>query len=644
MGRGWARLRGMVADFSITDAAELYRIDDWGAPYFSISPEGEVEVALKRGEETIKVSLCQIVDGVKDRGIALPVMLRFGDILDSRISLLNESFQTAIREAGYQGDYRGVYPIKVNQQQQVVEEVSRFGARYHHGFEAGSKPELMAALAYMHDPEAVIVCNGYKDAEFVDLALHGQRMGLQTVLVVEMPAELPTILERAKVLGVRPVLGVRVRLTTPGSGHWNGSAGDGSVFGLTASQIITLVDTLRDADMLDCLKMVHFHIGSQIPDILTVRSGVSEAVRVYTNLVKEGAPLGLLNVGGGLAVDYEGTQTASTASRNYSIEEYCADVVEVVSNITNEAKVPHPTLISESGRATVAHYAVLVFNILDVGRLESDIPAVEELVDVHYLTRDLREVYDLLKPDNLQECRHDADYYRSQLRSLFQHGAVSLRELSLCERIHNATIRRIADAIEEMEEVPDELQELGASIADVYYGNFSLFQSLPDSWAIDQIFPIMPIQRLNEEPKRRGVFSDITCDCDGKLDRFINAQEAHRVLPLHNLAEGEDYNVGVFLVGAYQETLGDLHNLFGDTNVVGVGLHDDGTVEYSHEVEGDTVADVLSYVEFDTKDMMARFRRLAEKAVRKGRITAAERRHILDTFDAGLRGYTYYET
>lgn len=624
-------------------AADVYGIGDWGEPYFLVSGDGEVEVRLGSNGRMRPIGFLEIIQGLKERGIAFPVLLRFGDILDAQITLLNETFRRAMADLGYRGEYRGVYPIKVNQQQQVIEEVSRFGRRYHHGFETGSKAELIAALAYMHDPEAVIVCNGYKDAEFVDLALHARRMGLRTVLVLEMPGELPVILERAAALGVRPVLGVRVRLSTRGSGHWNQSGGDRSVYGLTTPQIIRMVDQLRSAEMLDCLQMLHFHIGSQIPDIRTVRAGVSEASRVYVSLLGEGAPMGLMNIGGGLAVDYDGTQTNSPTSRNYSVEEYCADVVEGVALVLDQAGAAHPTLISESGRATVAHYGVLLFDVLDVGRIETDAPEAAQLADAHLLIRNLREVYDLLAVDNLQEALHDADYYRAELRSIFTHGGISLRELSLGERLYNGIVRRIADELEQMEFVPDELQELEPQVADVYYGNFSLFQSLPDAWAIDQRFPIMPVHRLNEVPDRRAILTDITCDCDGKIDRFIDSETERRFLPLHSLRGDEPYYIGVFLVGAYQETLGDLHNLFGDTNVVGIGLHEDGTLEFSQEVEGDTVEDVLSYVEFEPKELRERFRSLAESAVRGGRITPAQRREVLEAFDAGLRGYTYYE-
>ena len=633
-----------MPEWTIARAEELYGIRNWGTPYFSLSQSGETLVNLGDPEAPSWTSLSDIISELDERGVAMPVMLRFANILDHRITLLNESFRKAIREAGYQGEYRGVFPIKVNQQQQVIEEICRFGKRYHHGLEAGSKPELIAALSYMQDPEAVIICNGYKDEEFVDLALYGLKMGLQVILVAETPGEIPLVLERAKAIGIRPRLGVRMRLSTPGSGQWLESGGDRSVFGLNAAQVIHVVDTLRAADALDCLELLHYHLGSQIPNIRTIRAGASEAARVYVNLVQEGAKMGFLDIGGGLAVDYDGTQSSCISSRNYAIEEYSADVIETVMATCNQAKVAHPTLVSESGRATVAHYGVLVFDILDVG--EYSPAALPDALPENAppMLRNLYELPGQIMPKNLQECYNDAVYYRDELRSMFSHGVISLRERGLAEQIFSTTVRIIAEKAREIDKAPDDLKELVTSIPDIYYGNFSLFQSLPDSWAIDQLFPIMPIQRLNEAPTREAVFADITCDCDGKIDRFIDPDGVRRSLPLHEWDEQTPYHIGVFLVGAYQETLGDLHNLFGDTNVVSVERDEDGDLAFTHEVQGDTVSDVLSYVEYEPKVMADRFRKLAERAVRRGLISAAERRTIVDAYNNGMQGYTYFET
>jgi arginine decarboxylase len=584
-----------------------------------------------------------MIGDLDDRGITTPLMLRFSHILDHRISLINESFQHAIREAKYEGMFRGVFPIKVNQQQQVIQEICQFGERYHHGLEAGSKPELIIALSHLRDPDALIICNGYKDAEFIDLALYGLKMGLQVLLVVETLHEVPLILERAKLLNVKPRLGVRMRLSTPGSGMWLESGGDQSVFGLTAVQVIQVVDTLRAAGQLDCLELLHYHLGSQIPNIRTVRSAVSEASRVYIDLVKEGAPLQFLDIGGGLAVDYDGSHTNTPSSRNYTVEEYSADVVETVMNACDSADIPHPHLVTESGRATIAHYGVLIFDILDVGKslLDEEPPELTEKTPP--LLRDLAMIPQRLHPRNLQEGYNDAVYYRDELRSMFAHGIITLRERALTEQQFAYVVNKICRMAESDERLLETFRELDAMPSDIYYGNFSLFQSLPDAWAIDQRFPIMPIHRLDTQPDRQGIFADITCDCDGKIDRFIDPDGVRKTLPLHPVLSGERYYIGTFLVGAYQETLGDLHNLFGDTNIVSVQADENGEPSFEHEVQGDTVADVLSYVEYEPKDLIRNVRKLAESAVRNNRITAAERKTIMDAFETGMQGYTYFE-
>ena len=624
-------------------SAELYGVEQWGHGFFGVNKKGHVTVRLADDDDGAEVALFEVIEGLRDRGTHLPVLLRFRDLLHSRITEINLSFRKAIREHGYTGEYRGVYPIKVNQQRQVIEEISEFGKKYHYGLEAGSKPELIAALAHMHDPEAYIICNGYKDEEFIDLALHAKKMGLKVMLVLEMPTELELILERSRQIGVEPNLGIRVRLSTRGSGHWQDSAGDKSVFGLNASQVIDVVDRLKDAGRLDCLKMLHYHQGSQIPNIAAIREGATEAVRMYCDLVKEGAPMGVLDIGGGMAVDYDGSHTNFHSSCNYSIPEYCMDIVEVVTQVCDKAGVAHPTLVSESGRAVVAYYSVLVFNILDVTSAQSSdkAPLVPEQAPQSLLN--LIDVNKVVSKKNLQECFNDAAYYRDQMRAQFFYGSATLRERGLAEAWFWHIITRISKLIAELEDIPEDLRELSSTLVDFYYGNFSLFQSLPDSWAIDQIFPVMPIHRLDEKPKNRAVLADITCDCDGKIDHFIDKEDVAKVLPLHGLKPDEPYYVAVFLVGAYQETLGDLHNLLGDTNVVGVHL-EKGKPVYTHEVEGDTVADVLSYVEFDPKELVTRFRSFAEQAVADGLITPKERREILDMYRAGLAGYTYFES
>ncbi len=640
---GKSAKRNAEKAWSAEKSSELYGVETWGHGFFGVNKAGHVTVNLTDEETKAQVSLFEVIEGLKDRGTHLPVLLRFRDILHSRIAELNESFRKAIKESSYRGEYRGVYPIKVNQQRQVIEEISEFGKRYHYGLEAGSKPELIAALAHMHDPEAYIICNGYKDEEFIDLALTSQKMGLKIMLVLEMPSELNLIFERSRKIGVLPNLGVRMRLSTKGSGHWQDSAGDKSVFGLSANQIIDVVDQLKEAGYLGCLKMLHYHQGSQIPNIAAIREGCTEAVRVYCDLVKEGAPMGVLDIGGGMAVDYDGSHTNFASSCNYSIAEYCTDIVETVSQVCDKAGIAHPNLISESGRAIVAYYSVLVFNILDVTSAQTSeaTPSIPEKAPTNLLN--IIDINKTLSTKNLQESYNDALYYRDQLRAQFFYGAATLRERGLGEAWFWHILTRISKLIAELEEIPEDLRELSSTLVDFYYGNFSLFQSLPDSWAIDQLFPVMPIHRLDEKPNQRAVLADITCDCDGKIDRFIDKEDVAKILPLHKLNADEPYYVAVFLVGAYQETLGDLHNLLGDTNVVGVHL-ENGKPVYTHEVEGDTVADVLSYVEYDPKELVSRFRNFAEKAVSEGRISPKERREILDRYREGLNGYTYFES
>ncbi len=633
-----------VKNWTAADSAELYCIDSWSNGYFGVSRNGEVTVNLVDTDgEKRAVSLHTIMRGLAERGTDAPVLLRFRDLLRARIDELNQSFIKAIKEVDYQGVYRGVYPIKVNQQREIVEEIVSYGARYHYGLEAGSKPELIAAMAQMKDPQAFLMCNGYKDDEFIDLALMAQRMGINICLILEMPNELPAILERARVLGIEPNLGVRVRLAAKGSGHWSESAGDRSVFGLNTAQVIEVVDSLKAADKLHCLKVLHYHQGSQIPNISVVREGLTEACRMYIDLVREGAPMGTLDMGGGLAVDYDGSQTNFHSSCNYTIEEYARDIVEVVGEMCTKCGVPHPTLVTESGRAVAAYHSLLVFNILDVASApgqDAQAPALPE--NPSEILKALDETLRMLSRKNIQECYNDANYYRDQLRMQFFYGNASLRERGVGEAYYWHIMGLISRRIAEMSEIPEDLKEVSDNMVDFYYGNFSLFQSMPDSWAIDQLFPVMPIQRLCERPTQKTVLVDITCDCDGKVDNFIDREDVAHSLPLHEFEGSENYYVAVFLVGAYQETLGDIHNLLGDTNVVSVHL-ENGRPVYTDEEEGDSVADVLSYVKYESRDLVAQFRSLAERAVEEGLITPRQRRDALEAYRTGLNGYTYYE-
>ncbi len=624
--------------WTIENSKDLYGFERWGNDYFGVSAKGNVTARTLHAE----VELIAIVKGMLERDLQMPVLLRIENILDAQIHRLNTTFRKAIETLGYIGEYRGVYPIKVNQQAQVVEEIAAFGARYKHGFEVGSKPEIIVALSTLEEPGSIIICNGYKDQEFIDLGLSAIKLGFVCVFVVETPTEIPIIIERSRCMNVEPIIGVRVKTTVSISGHWNSTSGDRSVFGLTAIQLVDLIDTLKAENMLHCLQLLHCHLGSQIPNIQDIRSGITEVCQLYAGLVKEGAPLKFIDLGGGLAVDYTGWGSNDGQSRNYSLNEYCEDIVDTLKNTFDDYDIPHPTIITESGRATIAYSSILIFNILDTTTFEAaklPLPHADE----HDLITNMRDIYPNLSEARLQECYNDAHFYRNEARELFKRGHLDLRTRSVAENLFLDLLQKIADIAEGMARVPADLEGLKLSLADIYYGNFSLFQSLPDTWAIDQLFPIAPIHRLHEEPTRKAVIADITCDSDGKIDKFVGETEVATVLPLHALREGEEYYVGVFLVGAYQETLGDLHNLFGDTNVVSVRINRDGTYDFVKEMHGDTISDVLSYVEYHPKEMQLRHRNTAERAVREGRITIKDRQQIIKLFSDSMNGYTYYE-
>ncbi len=628
--------------WSVNDSANLYGIKDWGHGYFDLSSKGEVVVRVEFEEKKVDVSLMEIIEGMNARGMEMPVLLRIENLLDAQISKLNETFRKAIAKNNYTGRYQGVFPIKVNQQAQVIEEVARFGKRYNHGLEVGSKAELMIALAMLQSTESLLICNGYKDEEFIDLALQSVKMGYRCFIVLETPSELEILLERAEALGIRPLIGVRLKLSSRSGGHWQ-DAGDNALFGLTTSQIVDVVDLLKKHEMLDCLQLIHHHLGSQIPNIRDIRSAVREAAHFYTNLVREGAKMGYIDLGGGLAVDYDGSQTNFVHSKNYTLDEYCADVIEGIMETLAAYDIPHPTIITESGRATVAYSSILLFNILDVNLFEMGTLPEKLPEDSPELLENLWETRKMLNLKNVQECYNDAIYYREEIREQFKHGKITLRQRAISDNIFIDIIRRIAGSLGRLKRIPPELDGLQDALYDVYYGNFSVFQSLPDAWAIDQIFPLMPIHRLKEEPKRRAIIADITCDSDGKIDKFADLHDVRRALPVHDLLDNEEYYLAIFLVGAYQETLGDLHNLLGDTNVVSVRINEDGSFDFIREIEGDSVWDVLTYVEYEPKNLVEMFREKAEQAVREGRITVADRRRILAAYDASIRGYTYFE-
>ena len=628
--------------WSIADAVETYGIDRWGIDYFGISPQGNVTVKAPAAAGIQTVEFSEILEGLKQRGLGMPVMLRLENLVDDRITQLNETFSRAIQSSDYKNVYRGVFPIKVNQQSQVIEEIARFGERFNHGLEAGSKAELLIAMSNLTSVDSLIVCNGYKDTEFIDLGFQARRMGCKCFFVIETPKELPIILERAKHWGVEPLLGLRIKLSTTVEGHWSNDSGDRSLFGLSTVQLIEIVDTLREANMLHCLQMLHFHLGSQIPNIRNIRDAVTEACRFYIDLIEEGAPMGYFDLGGGLAVDYDGSNSTEGHSRNYTLDEYCVDIVESLMASLDPQGIPHPVLITESGHWTVAPMSVLLFNVLDVNDFQPQ-PLPDPLpTEQHESVECLLYTLNHIDVRRLQENYNDALYYRDQARKAFRVGKVSLRERALAENICLTILHEVAKRVPEMRRQPPSLMNLNDSLSDIYYGNFSVFQSLPDAWAIQQIFPVMPVHRLDEEPTRNAIIGDLTCDCDGKLNHFVGSDSDLSTLRLHELTDAE-YCLGVFLVGAYQETLGDLHNLFGDANVVSVRVSETGKLEFIHELEGDSIGDVLGYVECQPQELAKKFRLRAEKAVRDGEITVSQRQEMLTLFNESLRGYTYFE-
>jgi arginine decarboxylase len=627
--------------FTVTDASELYEIERWGKGYFSISPAGHVVVHPTK-DPARSIDLKQLTDHLQLRGIGLPVLIRFKDILRHRVGDIHNAFKTAIAQHGYEGRYVCVYPIKVNQQRQVVEEVLDFGREYGFGLEAGSKPELLAVAAQAYN-DTPIICNGFKDAEFIEMAMLAQKIGRNVIPVVEKYTELGLILKYAERVGVRPQIGMRVKLATRGGGRWQGSGGYRSKFGLTVAEVLRGLEELRSLGMTDCFKLLHFHLGSQIPNIRIVKGALNEAARVYTELVKLGAGLEYLDVGGGLGVDYDGSQTNFESSVNYTLEEYANDVVYHIQTVCNDQGVKHPTIVSESGRAIVAYHSVLIFNVLGVSAFgEEKIPESIKPDEAEQPLIDLLETYHNLSPRNALESYHDAQQALDMALSLFSGGYLPLDQRCQAENLYWAILVKLKKIAASMDEVPEDLQGLDDAMADTYFCNFSLFQSCPDSWAIKQLFPVMPIHRLNLPPTHHAVLGDITCDSDGKIDQFIDRRDVKRTLPLHTV-NGEPYYLGVFLVGAYQEILGDLHNLFGDTHAVHVSLDERGTVVLDHVIKGDTVKEVLDYVEFDPEMLVRKLRHDVEHAVREGRITYEESGRLLEFYEDGLHGYTYLE-
>ena len=627
--------------WTIEDSKELYNIKGWGASYFGINEAGHVYVTPCKDNN--QLDLCEIMDELVLRDVTPPVLLRFPDILDNRIEKISSCFEIAKQEYNYEGENFIIYPIKVNQMQPVVEEIISHGRKFNLGLEAGSKPELHAVIAVQCQSDSLIICNGYKDQSYIELALLAQKMGKRIFIVVEKLNEIDIIAKAAKKLNVMPNIGIRIKLASTGSGKWAESGGDASKFGLTASELLQALEKLDEKGLHDCLRLIHFHIGSQITKIRRIQTALTEAAQYYANLRKMGYNVDFVDCGGGLGVDYDGTRSSnSESSVNYSIQEYVNDCVSTFVDAANKHGIPHPNIITESGRNVAAHHSILIINVLETASLPEMSEEFEAKETDHQLVRELYKIWDNLNSRNMLEDWHDAEQIREESLELFSHGMVDLKTRAEIEAMYWSVCHEINTLSKGMKHVPDELRNLDKLLADKYFCNFSLFQSLPDSWAIDQLFPVIPIQRLNERPTRKATLQDITCDSDGKIANFVSEGRTSHVLPVHTLRRGEPYYLGVFLVGAYQEILGDLHNLFGDTNAVHLSVKD-GSYHIDQIIDGETVEEVLEYVQYNPKKLVRQLEIWVTKSVKQGKISLEEGKEILNNYRSGLYGYTYLE-
>jgi len=667
--------------WAIEDSEKLYRIQGWGEPYFSINAAGHVTVSPK-GDRGGSLDLLELVEALRQRNLDLPLLIRFSDILEDRIERLNACFAKAIARYRYPGRYQGVFPVKCNQHRHLVEDLVRFGQPYQFGLEAGSKPELMIALATLKTPNSLLICNGYKDREYIETALLATRLGQKPLIVLEQLEEVQLAINAARQLGIEPMLGVRAKLSTKGIGRWEGTSGDRAKFGLTITEILKVVDQLKEAGMLSSLQLLHFHIGSQISAIGVIKDAIREASQIYVELSALGANMQYLDVGGGLGIDYDGSKTNFHASKNYNMQNYANDIVAEVKEACEGRQLPVPVLISESGRAIASHQSVLIFDVLSTSDVHSEVPAPVQEKE-HLIIRNLWETYRTINVENYQEAYHDAIQFNEEAKSLFGLGYLTITQRSRAEQLYWGCCQKILKVVRTQDYVPDDLEDLEKIMASIYYINLSVFQSVPDSWAIDQLFPIMPIHRLDEEPTCRGILADLTCDSDGKIDQFIDLRDVKSVLELHPLRDAGDqgskgtkeqvsissplptpvrlsahveahsplptssnpsskepYYLGLFLAGAYQEIMGSLHNLFGDINVVHIQLTPRG-YEIEQVVKGDTVTEVLSYVQYDAEDLVESIRRRTEHALQENRITLAESQRLLQNYERSLNSYTY---
>ena len=631
----------MLDRWKLSDAFETYRVNEWGKGYFGINNLGNVTV-MPTKEPEASIDLKELIDQLQARGIQLPILVRFTDILRHRVSEIHAAFQKSIEEFDYKGKYCCVYPIKVNQQRQVVEEILDFGKPFQFGLEAGSKPELLAVMALTNGGNTPIICNGFKDEEFIHMTMLARKIGKNIIPVVEKFTELELICKQAEITGVRPVIGIRAKLAARGAGRWRSSAGYRSKFGLTLTEMLEAVDYLKQRGMVDCLQLVHFHLGSQITNIRSIKAALTEVGRVYTEMHRIGANVNYIDVGGGLGIDYDGSQSDFESSINYTLQEYANDVVFRIKSVCDEAGVPHPTIISESGRAMVGYHSLLVFDVVGVSNFDRYTVPPQIPDDGPQQLADLFAIFQDLKKKNLQESYHDALQAVDEAVNMFNLGTINIEQRALIERLFWAVCSKILRMVRELDYTPEELQGLESMLSDTYFCNFSVFQSMPDSWAIKQLFPIMPIHRLTENPTRKAVLGDITCDSDGKIDQFIDLRDVRNTLQLHEFT-GQPYYLGAFLLGAYQEILGDLHNLFGDTNAVHVSLDENNHLNIDEVIKGDTVREVLAYVQYKADELTDRIRKDVEKAVKLGTISIAESREFLDFYQSGLEGYTYLE-
>ena len=623
------------------DSRELYNINGWGTSYFGINEKGNVFVTPCK--DATQIDLREVMDELSLRDVTSPVLLRFPDILDNRIEKTSECFMKAAKEYDYKGENFVIYPIKVNQMQPVVEEIISHGRKFNLGLEAGSKPELHAVIAIQCQSDSLIICNGYKDQSYIELALLAQKMGKRIFIVVEKLNELEIIARAAKKLNVKPNLGIRIKLATSGSGKWEESGGDASKFGLTSSELLEALELLDKKDMRDCLRLIHFHIGSQITKIRRIQAALREASQFYVQLHKLGYNVDFVDCGGGLGVDYDGTRSPSSESSvNYSIQEYVNDCIYTFVDAANKNNIHHPNIITESGRSLSAHHSVLVIDVLETASLPEMNEEFEPAENAHQLVKDLYEIWDNLNPRTMLEDWHDAEQIREEALDLFNHGIIDLKTRAEVESMYWSVSHEINILTKQLKHVPEELRRLDKILADKYFCNFSLFQSLPDSWAIDQLFPIMPIQRLNERPTRSATLQDITCDSDGKIANFVTNRNISHILPVHPLRKNEPYYLGVFLVGAYQEILGDMHNLFGDTNAVHISVKGN-TYSIDQIFDGETVEEVLAYVQYNPKKLVRQLEIWVTKSVKQGKISLEEGKEFLSNYRSGLYGYTYLE-